>query len=180
VIESIADNKPELQQEGEMIEIRDLGDDEIRAVITRNGYAHLGCSRDNFPYVVPIHYGYDEPYIYIFTTQGKKTEILSRNPRICLQIEEVADAKNWVSVIINGEAEELIDEEGRDEALKVVTKTNPELTPAVSIRWMDSWIRENISVHYRITPLTMTGRASVPGSEIRTPFVPRPHEQRVL
>lgn len=156
-----------------MIEIRDLGDDEILEVIGRNSYAHLACARNNVPYVVPIHYGYEEPYIYIFTTQGKKTEIISVNPHVCLQIEEVTDGKHWTSVVVNGEADEIMAEDERDEALRLITKTNPELTPAISIRWMDSWIRENISVIYRITPMTMTGRASVEGSEIKTPFVPR-------
>jgi nitroimidazol reductase NimA-like FMN-containing flavoprotein (pyridoxamine 5'-phosphate oxidase superfamily) len=157
-----------------MIEIRDLSESEILVIIARNSFAHIGCSRHNTPYVVPIHYAYQDPYIYIFTTQGKKTEILSVNPQVCVQIEEIVDHKNWASVVIDGEADEIFAEDERDEALKLITKTNPELTPAISIRWMDNWIRENISILYRITPLSMSGRASVPGSEIKTPFVPHP------
>ena len=155
-----------------MIEIRDLDDEEIGEIIERNNFAHFGCARHNVPYVVPIHYGYDDPYFYIFTTQGKKSEIISINPQVCLQIEEVVDGKNWTSIVVNGEADEIFDQDERDAALHLITKTNPELTPALSIRWMDSWIRENISIFYRITPMTMTGRASVPGSEIKTPYVP--------
>ena len=162
-----------------MIEIRDLSDKEIREIVARNGYAHLACSRSNVPYVVPIHYGYDEPYVYIYTTQGKKSDIISTNPRVCLQIEEVEDEKNWVSVVIDGEADELLASEDRDEALQRLTRTNPGLIPALSIRWMDSWIRENISVFYRIMPLTVSGRATVPGSELETPFVPRPPGQSI-
>lgn len=163
-----------------VIEVRELGNDDIKQILERNNFAHLGCSRDNIPYVVPIHYGYDDPFIYLFTTQGKKFEIISENPRICLQVEEVVDLKNWASVIVDGEAEELASDEDRERALQLITRHNPSLTPAMSIHWMDGWIRENISVFYRITPLTTTGRATVPGSELPETFTTNPTEGKVF
>jgi nitroimidazol reductase NimA-like FMN-containing flavoprotein (pyridoxamine 5'-phosphate oxidase superfamily) len=89
-----------------------------------------------------------------------------------LQIEVVRNNADWSSIIIYGEAMQLWDEAERSQALDAVTRVNPTLTPAVSIRWLDNWVRENIEVIFRITPLEMTGRASVTGSETRTPFVP--------
>ena len=163
-----------------MIEVRELGDADIKEILARNNFAHLAMARENVPYVVPIHYGYHDDLIYIFTTQGKKYEIISGNPRVCLQIEEVKDTGNWVSVIIDGEAEELSREEDKERALRVITETNPTLTPAMSVRWMDGWIRENISVYYRIMPLLMSGRASVPGSEFRQTYTPTRTEGKVF
>jgi nitroimidazol reductase NimA-like FMN-containing flavoprotein (pyridoxamine 5'-phosphate oxidase superfamily) len=122
---------------------------------------------------MPVHYAYEPPYIYVYTTEGKKSEILARNPRVCLQIEEVKDNRDWKSVIVQGEAEQLMDESDRTRALEAVLKVNPSLTPAVSIHWMDSWVRENIEVIYRIVPLEMSGRASVAKSDSRAPFVPQ-------
>jgi nitroimidazol reductase NimA-like FMN-containing flavoprotein (pyridoxamine 5'-phosphate oxidase superfamily) len=155
-----------------MIEVRDLDQDEIEQLLLRLNYGHLACTDGLEPYVVPIHYAYDEPYIYIYTTEGKKSGLIERNPRVCLQIEEVVDGSNWQSVIVQGEAEHLTDEVERTNALKAVVRMNPTLTPAVSIRWMDNWVRENIEVVLRIVPIEMTGRASVDRSETRAQFVP--------
>ena len=155
-----------------MIEVEEMGNKEIESLLERIGYGHIGCTRNNEPYVVPIHYAYAKPYVYLYTTLGKKAEIINENPRICLQIEEIIDQKNWKSVIVYGTAEQLTDEPERQIALDAITATNPTLTPAVSIRWMDNWVRENIEVIYRITPTQMTGRASVQRSEGRASIIP--------
>lgn len=144
-----------------MIQVEEMGNDQIIELVRRVGYAHLGCSVKNIPYIVPIHYAYDDSYFYVYTTEGKKSEMIATNPQVCLQIEDVADNRHWKSVIVTGEAERLLDEDERQKALKSILETNPTLTPAVSIRWMDNWVRENIEVIYRIKPDSITGRASV-------------------
>ena len=155
-----------------MIEVKELSEDEISELLKRTGYGHLACSRDGEPYIVPIHFAYDDGEIYVYTTEGKKYEIIKKNPRVCLQAEHVVDNENWQSVIVDGEAVQIEDEKERERAMKLITAVNPTLTPAVSIRWMDSWVRENIEVIYRIRPLRTSGRRSaadtfinvVPGS----------------
>jgi nitroimidazol reductase NimA-like FMN-containing flavoprotein (pyridoxamine 5'-phosphate oxidase superfamily) len=154
-----------------MIEIRDLNSQEIEEFVSRSNYGHMACCDDGAPYIVPIHFAYSDGYIYVYTTQGKKWRIISKNPRICVQIEDVKDNKNWTSVVVDGEAQELTEEAERRLAVDAVVKINPTLTPAVSVHWMDNWVRENIEVVFRITPLEMTGRASVPQSDSGTPFV---------
>ena len=144
-----------------MIEVQELVNNEIEEVLARVGYGHLACARDNRPYIVPIHYAYDRPDIYIYTTEGLKTEVISANPHVCLQVEEVVDNEDWRSVIVNGDAEQITDRIEREEIVKVICSTNPALTPAISIRWMDNWIRENVEVVYRIKPYTMAGRSTV-------------------
>jgi nitroimidazol reductase NimA-like FMN-containing flavoprotein (pyridoxamine 5'-phosphate oxidase superfamily) len=144
-----------------MIAVEEMSSGEIKEVLKRVGYGHLGVARGNHPYVVPIHYAYDDPYIYIYTTEGKKTEIIKDNPEICLQIEVVKSEKDWQSVIVTGEAVILKDNEERERALEFILAVNPTLTPAISIRWMDSWVRENIEVVYRIAPRMMTGRSTI-------------------
>jgi nitroimidazol reductase NimA-like FMN-containing flavoprotein (pyridoxamine 5'-phosphate oxidase superfamily) len=144
-----------------MIEIRDLSDAEITELLQRTGYGHLACSRNDEPYVVPVHFAFDDGVIYVYTTQGKKFEIIKANPRVCLQAEDVRDNQHWQSVIVDGEASPIVEEMERERAIKLITATNPKLTPAVSVRWMDSWVRENIEVIYRIFPLRTSGRATV-------------------
>ena len=144
-----------------MIEIADLSDAEIGEVLGRVGYGHLACSRDDQPYVVPVHYAYFESNIYVYTTEGKKSEFISANPRVCLQAEEITDNQHWQSIIIDGVASRLTSEADRDLAFKRIVERNPTLTPAVSIHWMDDWVRENIEVIYRIVPERMSGRRAV-------------------
>jgi uncharacterized protein len=144
-----------------MIAVEEMGSGQIREVLKRVGYGHLGMARGSHPYVVPVHYTYDDPYIYIYTTEGKKTEIIRDNPEVCLQVEEVCDNKDWQSVIATGEAVRITGAKERKRALKLILASNPTLTPAVSIRWMDSWVRENIEVVYRVLPRMLTGRATI-------------------
>lgn len=144
-----------------MIAVEEMSNGQIKEVLKRIGYGHLGMARGNHPYVVPIHYAYDDPHIYFYTTEGKKTEIIKNNPEVCLQIEQVKSSRDWQSVIAVGEAVRLTDFEERERALESILASNPTLTPAVSIRWMDSWVRENIEVIYRLTPRMLTGRSTI-------------------
>jgi uncharacterized protein len=144
-----------------MVEIEELRREEIRETLGKLNYAHLACSLNDHPYVVPVHYAYDGEDVFIYTTEGKKAEIIRANPEICLQAEDVRDNEHWVSVIVVGDAEQLTEEEDRQKALDLILKVNPKLTPAVSIRWMDSWVRENVEVIYRVRPRKLSGRRTV-------------------
>lgn len=144
-----------------MIAVEEMSTGQIKEVLARVGYGHLGMARGVQPYIVPIHYAYADPDIYVYTTEGKKTDIISANPQVCLQVEELTSDEDWASVIVSGEAVRLKKKADREKALEFILAINPTLTPAVSIRWMDSWVRENVEVIYRITPRMMTGRQTI-------------------
>jgi nitroimidazol reductase NimA-like FMN-containing flavoprotein (pyridoxamine 5'-phosphate oxidase superfamily) len=143
-----------------MIKVEQMNDDDCKKLLQRVRYGHLACVRANQPYVVPVHYVYNEPHIYIYTTEGKKTHIIAANPAVCLQVEDVTDDKYWQSVIITGDAVQLTASKEIDHAMGVILATNPSLTPALSLRWMDG-VHANITVVYRITPTTITGRTTI-------------------
>lgn len=145
-----------------MVEVQEMDDKDSKKLLGRVGYGHLGLVRGgSHPYVVPVHYAYDESHVYIFTTEGKKTEIIERNPEVCLQVEDVTDEKHWQSVIVTGDAVQLTDRKEVKQAMDLILAGNPRLTPALSIHWMDDWVRANIQVVYRITPQMMTGRTTI-------------------
>ena len=144
-----------------MIQVEELSEAEIKKILERVGYGHLACTRDNQPYVVPVHYAYAGGTVFIYTTEGKKFDIINTNPSVCLQVEEVTDNQHWQSVIVDGIAEQITDKNEREKALKIIVEANPTLTPAMSIRWMDNWVRENIAVVYRVTATSVTGRRTV-------------------
>jgi len=139
-------------------QITDLDREEINAVLARVHYGHLAFCNEGRPYVVPMHIAYGKPGIYFYTTEGLKTDILEKNPIVCLQVQEVRSDVDWDSVIVTGPAEQLTTEHEIDTAMKLIKKHNPHLAPAWSIRWLDDQIRSNIDVVYRISPETITGR----------------------
>jgi nitroimidazol reductase NimA-like FMN-containing flavoprotein (pyridoxamine 5'-phosphate oxidase superfamily) len=143
-----------------MIEIKEMTFAEIEALLGSVRYGHLGCAKDGHPYVVPVSFAYDNQTIYLYTTEGKKSDILDANPEVCLQVEEVVDNHNWRSAIIVGRAERLTGQKDREKAMAVVTAANPDLAPALSYRWLDDWVREerDTEIIYRINRESATGR----------------------
>ena len=156
-----------------MIEVEDLSKTEITDVLNRIGYGHLGCSLNDRPYVVPVHYAFDGSCVYIYTTDGKKSAIIHENPYVCLQIEDVKDNQHWESVIVDGRAVRVRDKVERERAIKMIVDINPTLTPAVSIHWLDNWVRENVEVIYKVEPLDMSGRRAVTQAGDQATLVPR-------
>ena len=144
-----------------MIEVEEMSDNEISDLLTRLNYGHLACSSNDKPYVVPVNFTFDGGEIFIYTTDGKKSRIIDANPQVCLQTEDVKDRQHWYSIIIDGSAERIADPVERERVMKLILANNPTLTPAVSIHWMDNWVRENIEIVYRIKPTMTSGRRSV-------------------
>ena len=159
-----------------MIEVEELSDEEIAEILGRVEFGHLACCHEGRPYVVPAHYAYEDGSIYIYTTEGKKADIISENPNVCVQVESVTDNRHWESVIVDGVATRLTVGPEREHALELIVAINPTLTPAVSIHWMDDWVRENVEVIYRITPTHTSGRRSLDRTG-DVPFVPRKQDQ---
>jgi len=141
-----------------VIDIDEMGKKDMVALLVKSGFGHLGCSRNGRPYVLPVHYAYKEPDIFLYTTEGMKTEYITSNPEVCLQVEEVQDVAHWRSVIVTGKAERLKTDLEKQHAMKLISERNPELSPAISRTWTDAWGRANIEAIFRITPEEMSGR----------------------
>ena len=84
----------------------DLTPQECESVLAGNVYAHLGCCADNEPYVVPITYVFSGGFLYGFTHEGLKTEIMRKNPKICIQVQHIAGEHEWESVFCWGNGED--------------------------------------------------------------------------
>lgn len=151
-----------------MVQVEEMDEKDCQNLLQRISYGHLGLVKNNHPYVVPIHFAFENPHIYIFTTEGKKTEIIENNPEICLQLEQLTDEKHWQSVIVIGNAVKLTDVAEKKRVLELILETNPNLTPALSIHWMDQWIRANIEIVFQINPISITGRTTVDRLKART------------
>ena len=141
-----------------MLKVKEMSRPEIVALLLRGKTGHLGCSRDDHPYVVPMNYAFDSECIYFFTTEGTKTEYISANHEVCFQVEEVGDARNWSSVMALGHAERLDKPEEMERAMRLIAERNPTLEPAVNETKIGSWRRFNNIVIYRVRPHSLHGR----------------------
>jgi hypothetical protein len=144
-----------------MLEVKEMSRGEMLALLLRGGYGHLGCSRDNHPYVVPMNYAFDAEALYFFTTDGTKTEFMAANHEVCFQVEEVTDARRWRSVMVMGRAERVTALEEVERAMQLITERNPTLTPALNETKIGTWKRSASVAVYRVRPEAIYGRHTV-------------------
>lgn len=88
------------------MQINEMNGEECSAFLKRASLGRLGCSYENQPYVVPIHFAYED-YLYVFSTFGQKLKWMRANPKVCVQTDEIRNQGEWISVIVYGEYEEL-------------------------------------------------------------------------
>ena len=141
-----------------MLKVKAMSRPEIVALLLRGRTGHLGCTRDGHPYVVPMNYAFDSGCLYFFTTEGTKTEYIAANSEVCFQVEEVADVRNWSSVMALGPAERLHNLRDLEHAMRLIAERNPTLEPAVNETKVGAWRRFNNIVIYRVRPHSLHGR----------------------
>ncbi|HZI19792.1 MAG TPA: pyridoxamine 5'-phosphate oxidase family protein [Pyrinomonadaceae bacterium] len=141
-----------------MPEVTEMGREEMEALLRGARYGHLGCARDGQPYVVPMSFAYEGGAVYLFTTEGTKTEYMAANHEVCFQVEEVEDETRWRSVMLSGRAERLTAAAAVERAMQLLTARNPRLAPALSETRIGGWKRPTRIAVYRIRAEALYGR----------------------
>ena len=95
--------------------IDELNEIECREILSRASMARLGCSLNDQPYVIQVGIACEDDSIYVFSTFGQKIKWMRSNPKVCVQVDEVRGQSDWVSVIANGEYQELPEPQFEDE-----------------------------------------------------------------
>ncbi|MEY9559033.1 nitroimidazol reductase NimA-like FMN-containing flavoprotein (pyridoxamine 5'-phosphate oxidase superfamily) [Sinorhizobium fredii] len=145
--------------------IREMTEEECVAVVKSGRLARLACSKDDRPYVVPIHYAYAGRCLYSFSMPGRKIEWMRANPHVCVQIDVFSSAHQWKSVLLFGQYQELPE----------TTQWHAERLHAWSllqehVNWWEPgglkpWPRQTLGasphLFYCISVDEMTGRAAV-------------------
>lgn len=83
--------------------------EECFGLMARSQLARLACASAGQPYVVPINYVLDGDGLYSFTTFGRKVDWMRSNPKVCIEIDDIAHNRSWESVVATGHYEELTD-----------------------------------------------------------------------
>lgn len=83
--------------------IRTLSSEECEAILARNHVGRLAYSRGNFIDIQPVHYVYEDRWLYGRTSEGTKirTTGYSWHP-VAFEVDEVEDIFRWRSVVVHG------------------------------------------------------------------------------
>ena len=148
--------------------ITPLSDPEMRDILEKGWYGHLGCIMDGKrPYVVPITYAYKDHCLYCFSFDGQKTKAMRRHPHVCFQVEKLIGDSEWKSVIAYGTFEKLKNAKDQSTAMGLITQKlwdagNQERALYIPFRHSEEAMQRAINdegvVLFRINITEMTGR----------------------
>ncbi len=109
-----------------------ISEAEARSLLSTLQVGRLGCVVDGGPYVVPINYYFEDGCVHSHSLQGLKIAALRKNPRACLQVDDVSSGTQWRSVLAFGNYEEVIKPGERSQILSKLLQHFPLLTPVES------------------------------------------------
>jgi nitroimidazol reductase NimA-like FMN-containing flavoprotein (pyridoxamine 5'-phosphate oxidase superfamily) len=154
--------------------IQEMTEVECLDTLARTRLGRLACAYQNQPYIVPIYFAYEQPYLYAFTTPGQKIEWMRYNPIVCLEVDEVEDSEHWTSVVIFGRYEELQDmpawKDPSLHALELLNKNAGWWKPGCASNRLRNPVQPLTPVFYRIRIDRISGRRATPspGSPYRS------------
>ena len=131
-----------------------LSEKQSRQLLESAHLARLGCIVDGEPYITPINYKFENDFIYCHSLYGKKVEGLRKNPRACVQVDEIKSDLFWRSVMVFGNYEEVTDSAERETILRNLLREFPMLTPVESALAADGIPPEVIIFRIRIDRIT--------------------------
>lgn len=67
----------------------------------------LACLQGDEPYIVPMAYAYEGNQILGQTSPGLKLNILRQHPKLCFEVDQMIDLRNWKSVVLFGTFREI-------------------------------------------------------------------------
>jgi nitroimidazol reductase NimA-like FMN-containing flavoprotein (pyridoxamine 5'-phosphate oxidase superfamily) len=145
--------------------IRETTNEDNLSLLARIRLGRLACARDAQPYVVPLHFAYQDNFLYSFSTVGQKIDWMRASPLVCVQMDEVVNDETWVSLVIFGSYEELPD----IPAFKIERELTYELLQRQANWWEPGYAKTIIRgaerplepVYFRIRIARITGHRSV-------------------
>jgi uncharacterized protein len=146
--------------------IQEMTEAECLSTLAGARLGRLACVHENQPYIVPIYFAYEHPYVYAFTTPGQKIEWMRYNPFVCLEVDEIKDSEHWKSVVIFGRYEELRDMPAwRDpslHALELLNKNAGWWKPGYASSDLREPTQPPTPIFYRIHIDRLSGRRAMP------------------
>src|SRR5512141_1900891 len=82
--------------------VRELSRSEIDEILARNNVGRLAYALRNRVDVEALPYAYDAPWIYARTTPAMKVATVEHLRFVTLEVDEIAGAGEWHSVVVRG------------------------------------------------------------------------------
>ena len=148
------------------MQIHEMTLEECRNFLEQSCLARLSCEMEGQPYVVPVYLAYNGSYLFGFATMGYKIDCMRNNPLVCVEIDDIKAADQWISVVVSGTYEELPDtpeyEVARERAYELLRKRAMWWEPAaVQVEHRD-YPSSFTPIFYRIAIDRMTGHRATP------------------
>ncbi|HEX6629529.1 MAG TPA: pyridoxamine 5'-phosphate oxidase family protein [Gemmatimonadaceae bacterium] len=83
-------------------EIRALTTRECEALLRRNQVGRIAFSFDRRVEILPIHYVYDDGWLYGRTSPGDKIAMWRHSHWVAFEVDEVRGLFDWASVVVHG------------------------------------------------------------------------------
>lgn len=131
-----------------------LREEQATKLLAAGNIGRLGCIVNGEPYVVPISYYYEEGFIYSHSLPGLKTSALEKNPRACLQVDQVESEISWLSALAFGTYEEITSPRQRSIVLNKLLARFPKLTPVESEIASDAGVQTVIVFRIKVERIT--------------------------
>lgn len=117
---------PHLKREQEQIilikkMLGTLSNTQIEKLLTSSFMGRIGSHAFGKTYILPVSYAYKDNCVYVHTYEGLKLSMMRQNPNVCFEVENLEDRANWQTVVAWGVFKELIEEEERNEGLRILT-----------------------------------------------------------
>jgi len=142
-------------------------------LLARTRLGRLACARGNQPYVVPFYFVYDNNCLYSISMVGEKVEWMRANPLVCVEADEVVSPEQWMSVIVFGRYEELLDtpeyQGVRAFAHTLLRRHAVWWEPAYAKTILHGRQRPLVPVVYSIHGSQITGHRAIPDQPVTPP-----------
>lgn len=81
---------------------RDLTAKECEALLDRHNVGRLAVAHHDRVDIFPIHYVFEDGWLYGRTAAGSKLEVVTHNRWVAFEVDEIDDLFDWRSVVIKG------------------------------------------------------------------------------
>lgn len=141
-----------------------LSDVEMDNLLHSQLIGRLACIQGDEPYIVPMAFAYEGNQIFCQTTPGLKLNMLRLNPKVCFEVDQLTDLRNWKSVILFGTFREIQEMQMTPSRQWLYDRIFPMSTPSASYGYGHA-VDADISDENRLKPILfaidihrMTGR----------------------
>ena len=142
--------------------IHELTIEQCRDMLAHTNIGRLGCARADQPYIVPVSFIFDraDDSIYSFSTLGQKVDWMRGNPKVCLEVDDIINSFNWMTVVVFGRYQEI----GQSAEQSDVRRRAYDLLQQRRSWWLPGTAKtapdteHHVPIVYRIHIEQMTGR----------------------